>query len=269
MTQRPQFCLVRQGAEFPVPLVYFKKWSERVTQVERDLRRSQSNLKFRAVSALTSAPAAHCFVQLGGFHSKDRDCKTPGNLFHCSSCLITKIFARPQQTILAALHWSHSSFSTSFFMLSDPKVDIAFQMQWNKCWVKKNYHFLWFVGMYSLLAGWTTFKIAKDAVDFNSVCLTFSLLPIRTWGLFQKSCQSGCTAAVALSISINPCWICSISINPCWISSSISRFIQLTEHIINFPQLGVIFKSDEEEPHLPLRSLIKVNCFQWHRCVVV
>lgn len=44
------------------------------------------------------------------------------------------------------------------------------------------------------------FKIAQDAVDFNSVWLTFSLLPIRTWGLFQKSCLSGCTAAVALSV---------------------------------------------------------------------
>lgn len=117
MTKRPQFCLVFQSGEFPVPLVYFKKWSQRVIQVKRDLRRSQSNLKFRAVSALTSAPAAHCFVQLGGFHSKDRDCKTPGNLFHCSSCLITKIFAQPQLTILAALHWSHSSFSASFFFM--------------------------------------------------------------------------------------------------------------------------------------------------------
>lgn len=31
------------------------------------------------------------------------------------------------------------------------------------------------------------------------------------------------------------------------------------EHTNNYPQLGVIFKSDGEAPHLPLRSLVKVN----------
>lgn len=92
-TQKKFWLLCRDGA-FPFPLAYLKKWSQRVIHVERDLRRSQPNLKLRAGSALTSVPVAECSVQLRGFHSKDSDCKTPlVNLFHCLSCLIMIFFA--------------------------------------------------------------------------------------------------------------------------------------------------------------------------------
>lgn len=111
--------------------------------------------------------------------SKDRDCETsPCNLFYCLSRLITKDFLSSSW-----LTWRLSIGPTPvfniFLVLLDPKLDIAFQMQYNKCWVKGNYHFL-------SSAGYRTFNIALDAVSLQHCQGTDS-----SWSI-PSACQDTC-----------------------------------------------------------------------------
>lgn len=80
----------------------------------------------------------------------------------CSTTCLTssqKFFPAPADH-LGSSPLDSLQFFNIFLVLLDPKLDKTFQMQYNKCWVKGNYHFLWSTGC-------RIFNIALDAVSLQ------------------------------------------------------------------------------------------------------